>query len=161
VYRNLGGGVFEDVSGMAGPGVQELRSSRGAAFGDFDNDGDIDVLIMNMGEAPSLLRNDVKNDNRWLKVELQGTKSNRSAIGATVHLEAGKWKLTDVVLSQSSYISHNDTRLHFGLGAEPAAARITVQWPNGAVEVFPGAPACRLVRLVEGSGQTQMVTMPK
>jgi enediyne biosynthesis protein E4 len=161
VYRNLGGGVFEDVSGIAGPGVQELRSSRGAAFGDFDNDGDIDVLIMNMGGAPSLLRNDLKNDNRWLKVELQGTKSNRSAIGATVQVEAGKWKLTDVVLSQSSYISHNDARLHFGLGTETAATRITVRWPNGAVEIFPGAPACRLVRLVEGSGQTQTVTMPK
>jgi enediyne biosynthesis protein E4 len=116
---------------------------------------------MNMGGAPSLLRNDLKNDNRWLKVELQGTKSNRSAIGATVQVEAGKWKLTDVVLSQSSYISHNDARLHFGLGTETAATRITVRWPNGAVEIFPGAPACRLVRLVEGSGQTQTVTMPK
>ena len=90
VYRNLGG-VFEDVSAMAGPGVQEMKSSRGAAFGDFDNDGDIDVLVMNMGEAPSLLRNDMKAAI-GLKVQLQGGKSNRSAIGALVEVEAGKWK---------------------------------------------------------------------
>ena len=80
--------VFEDVSAIAGPGVQEKKSSRGAAFGDFDNDGDIDVLMMNMGEPPSLLRNDLKSANHWLKVELEGTKSNRSAIGAVVQVEA-------------------------------------------------------------------------
>lgn len=161
VYRNLGDGIFEDVSAMSGPGVLDRKSSRGAAFGDFNNDGAIDVLIMNMGEAPSLLRNDLKSDNHWLKVELQGTKSNRSAIGAIVHVEAGKWRLTDVVLSQSSYVSHNDSRLHFGLGAETAAAKITVQWPNGATEVFAGAAAGNLVRLVEGSGRTEVVAMPK
>jgi hypothetical protein len=160
VYRNLGSGVFEDVSAMAGPGVEEKKSSRGAAFGDFNNDGGIDVLIMNMGEEPSLLRNDLKSGNHWLKVELQGTKSNRSAIGAIVQVEAGKWKLTDIVLSQCSYISRNDSRLHFGLGAETAAAKITVRWPTGEVESFPGAPAGKLVHLVEGSGQTQVVSMP-
>jgi hypothetical protein len=160
VYRNLGSGVFEDVSAMAGPGVEEKKSSRGAAFGDFNNDGAIDVLIMNMGEEPSLLRNELKSANHWLKVELQGMKSNRSAIGAIVQVEAGKWKLTDLVLSQSSYISHNDSRLHFGLGAETAATKITVRWPNGDTESFPGAPAGKLVRLVEGSGQTQVVPMP-
>ncbi len=161
VYRNLGRGVFEDVSAMAGPGVEEKRSSRGAAFGDFNNDGAVDVLIMNMGEEPSLLRNDLQSGNHWLKVELQGTKSNRSAIGATVHVIAGDRKLTDVVLSQSSYISHNDSRLHFGLGSETAAARIMVQWPCGSSETFPGVPAGNLVRLIEGSGQTQIVSMPK
>ena len=160
VYRNLGGGVFEDVSAIAGPGVAEKKSSRGAAFGDFDNDGDIDVLIMNMGEAPSLLRNDLKSGNHWLKVELQGTKSNRSAIGAIVHVEAGALKLTDLVLSQSSYLSHNDSRLHFGLGSETSASKIVVRWPNGAVESFPGAAASKLVRLVEGSGQTLVVALP-
>lgn len=161
VYRNLGGGVFEDVSAIAGPGVQELKSSRGAAFGDFDNDGDMDVVVMNMGEAPSLLRNDLKSANHWLKVELQGTKSNRGAIGATVRVDAGKWKLTDAVLSQASYISHNDSRLHFGLGAETSAAKITVHWPSGDVESFPGTPANKLVRLVEGSGRTVTVAMPR
>ena len=161
VYRNLGAGVFEDVSAISGPGVQEKKSSRGAAFGDFDNDGAIDVLIMNMGEAPSLLRNHLTSENHWLKIELEGTKSNRSAIGAIVQVEAGKLKQTDVVLSQSSYISHNDSRLHFGLGAETAASSIRVQWPNGAAESFPGAPAGKCAKLVEGSGKTQIVPMPK
>ena len=161
VYRNVGGGVFEDVSALAGPGVQEKKSSRGAAFGDFDNDGDIDVLVMNMSERPSLLRNDLKSSNHWVKVELQGTRSNRSAIGAVVQVEAGPWKLTDAVVSQSSYISHNDPRLHFGLGVETTVRKFTVRWPNGTVESFPGSAAGNLVRLVEGSGETRTVTMPK
>ncbi len=161
VYRNLGKGIFEDVSTMAGPGVQEKRSSRGAAFGDFDNDGDIDVLIMNMGEAPSLLRNDLSSSNRWIKIDLQGTRSNRSAIGAAVSIETAKSKQTDVVLSQSSYISHNDSRLHFGLGDETAVTKITVRWPNGETEVFPGSAAGKLVRLVEGSGKTTPLELPR
>jgi hypothetical protein len=161
VYRNLGKGVFEDVSAMSGPGVREKKSSRGAAFGDFDNDGDIDVLVMNMGEAPSLLRNDLKNTNHWVKVELQGTKSNRSAIGSVVTIETAKKKQMDIVLSQSSYISHNDSRLHFGLGEESAVIKIVVRWPNGTTEEFPGTTAGDLVRLVEGSGKSVPVPMPK
>jgi len=116
---------------------------------------------MNMGDAPSLQRNELKSANHWLKVELEGTRSNRSAIGASVQVQTNNLKLTDVVLSQSSYISHNDSRLHFGLGAETSAAKITVRWPNGIVESFPGAPAGKLVRLVEGSGETRLVDMPK
>jgi enediyne biosynthesis protein E4 len=161
VYRNLGKGVFEDVSTLCGPAVQIRKSSRGAAFGDFDNDGDIDVLVMNMGEAPSLLRNDLKNANHWVKVELRGTKSNRSAIGATVTIETARGKQMAAELSQSSYISHNDPRLHFGLGEEKVARKITVRWPNGNVEVFPGTAADNLVRLVEGTGQTTPVPMPR
>jgi hypothetical protein len=161
VYRNLGNGAFEDVSASAGPGVAQKRSSRGAAFGDFDNDGDMDVLIMNMGQAPSLLRNDLKSGNRWLKVLLQGVKSNRSAIGAAVTVEAGGTRQTDVVLSQSSYISHNDSRLHFGLGAAARADSISVRWPSGTEEKFPGAAAGRLVLLVEGSGQSREAPLPR
>lgn len=161
VYRNLAGGIFEDVSAISGPAVQEKKSSRGAAFGDFDNDGNMDVLIMNMGEGPSLLRNDLKNTNHWIKVELRGTVSNRSAIGAVVRVETETLKQTAVVLSQSSYISHNDSRLHFGLGAKTAAARFSVRWPNGATEVFPGAPAGNLLELIEGSGKTKVVPLPK
>jgi enediyne biosynthesis protein E4 len=114
-----------------------------------------------MSEAPSLLRNDLKSRAHWLKVELQGTKSNRSAIGAAVTIETAKGKQTDVVLSQSSYISHNDSRLHFGLGEDNAAGKILVRWPNGDTEAFPGTPADRLVRLVEGSAKTMPVPMPK
>lgn len=161
VYRNLAHGVFEDVSAMSGPAVLEKHSSRGAAFGDFDNDGDIDVLVMNMGEAPSLIRNDLKNANHWVKVELRGVNSNRSAIGATVTVESDDLKQTDVILSQSSYISHNDSRLHFGLGRKTSVTKIVVRWPNGGTETFPGGPAGNLLSLVEGSGKTQVAPMPK
>jgi len=161
VYRNLGKGVFEDVSGLCGPAVAELKSSRGAAFGDFDNDGDIDVLIMNMGEAPTLLRNDLKSANHWIKLELEGRASNRSAIGAVVTVESASLKQTDAVVSQSSYISHNDSRMHFGLGGDDRVAKITVRWPNGNSEVFPGSEPDRLLHLVEGSGKTEVKPMPK
>lgn len=161
VYRNLSGGIFEDMSAVSGPGVLEKHSSRGAAFGDFDNDGAIDALIMNMGEAPSLLRNNLTSTNHWVKVELRGVSSNRSAIGAIIRVEAENLKQTDVVLSQSSYISHNDSRLHFGLGEKTSVTRMVVRWPNGATETFPGSPAGNLLLLVEGTGKTQVVPMPK
>ncbi len=161
VYRNLGNGRFEDVSAMAGPGVAKAFSSRGAAFGDFDNDGDIDVVVMNMHEAPSLLRNDLKNGNHWIKVQLEGTRSNRAAIGATVTVAAGGVTQTDAVLSQSSFLSHNDLRLHFGLGEASRVDKITVRWPSGEVEEFPGVAADGLALLVEGTGQARLVALPK
>lgn len=161
VYRNLGNGRFEDVSALAGPGVAQAFSSRGAAFGDFDNDGAIDVLVMNMHEAPSLLHNNLKNGNHWIKVKLEGSKSNRAAIGAIVTLLAGGLSQTDAVLSQSSFLSHNDLRLHFGLGGASRVDKITVRWPSGDVEEFPGAEADELVLLVEGSGQTMPVPLRK
>jgi enediyne biosynthesis protein E4 len=147
VYRNLGNGRFEDVSAMAGPGVAQRLSSRGAAFGDFDNDGAMDVLIMNMGEPPSLLRNILTSRNHWIKVKLQGTRSNRGAVGAAVTIG----RQTEALLSQSSFLSHNDSRLHFGLGAAASVDGITVRWPSGAVEKFAGSPADRTVTLVEGT----------
>ncbi len=163
VYRNLGEGKFEDVSLLAGPGVQDLRSSRGAAFGDFDNDGDIDVLVMNMGETPSLLRNDLiaSPSARWIGFRLEGTKSNRSAIGAIVQIEAGGQKQTKTVLSQSSYVSQNDLRLHFGLGRATRVDRINVHWPSGRVEDFPGAAANAYFHLVEGSGVAKRIQAQK
>jgi hypothetical protein len=161
VYRNLGNGRFEDVSAVAGPGVAKAFSSRGAAYGDFDNDGDIDVLVMNMHEPPSLLRNDLKNRNHWIKVQLEGTRSNRAAIGATVSVAAGGVTQTDAVLSQSSFLSHNDLRLHFGLGEAGRVDRITVRWPSGQVEEFPGVAADGLALLVEGTGRAQLVPLRK
>jgi len=155
VYRNLGKGKFEDVTDLAGPGLKVKKSSRGSAFGDFDNDGDIDVVVMNMGDTPSLFRNDLNNDNHWVRVQLQGVKSNRSAIGAVVTVEAGAIKLADAVVSQSSYASFSDLRLFFGLGKEDRVKKITVRWPNGEQEIFPGAAADRTLLLVEGSGETR------
>jgi len=164
VYRNLGDGRFEDVSAQAGPGIVDRKSSRGAAFGDFDNDGDIDVLVMNMGEPPSLLRNDLPAppaSGHWIQLRLEGVKSNRSAIGAIVRIEAAGHIQTKPVLSQSSYVSQNDLRLHFGLGRATRIDRMTVRWPCGLVEEFPSAPADAFLLLVEGSGTAKRLSAPK
>ena len=157
VYRNLANGKFEDVTKLAGPGLAEKKSSRGAAFGDFDNDGDLDAVVMNMGEPPSLLRNDLDSDNNWLRVQLQGTKSNRSAIGATVTAYAGEGKQAAAVVSQSSYISHSDMRIHFGLGEAEQLDKMEVRWPSGDTEVFPAAKANQTVLLIEGSNAVKSV----
>jgi len=151
VYRNLGGGKFEELLDEAGPGVAEAHSSRGVAFGDFDNDGDIDILIMNMNEPPSLLRNDMRGANHWLKVLLVGTTSNRSAIGAQVVAVYGGRRQAQAVLAQSSYLSVNDRRLHFGLGAEMSAS-IEIRWPNGGSEKVADVAADQLVVIKEGAG---------
>ena len=151
VFRNLGDGRFEELIEEAGPGVSEAHVSRGCAFGDFDNDGDMDVLIMNMNEPPSLLRNDVSSQGHWLKVLLTGVKSNRSAIGARVTAKYGNRRQAQEVLAQSSFYSANDRRLHFGLGAE-TAADLTIRWPNGALETIPNVAADQLVIIREGAG---------
>jgi hypothetical protein len=152
VYRNLGKGSFEDVSHLAGPGIAAKHSSRGAAFGDFDNDGDVDVLVMNMDEPPSLLRNGLKSSNNWVQIKLEGRRSNRSAIGATVEVHSGGAVQAVPVLSQSSFLSVNDSRLHFGLGDMEKIDRVVVRWPSGVVEVFSSIAPRRAVTLVEGEG---------
>ncbi len=121
VFRNLDGSRFQDVTSASGPGANTPHSSRGAAFGDFDNDGDVDVLVFNMNEPPSLLRNEYAGSNHWISVKLEGTKSNRAALGATVKVTAAGRQQVQVVLSQSSYYSHDDLRLHFGLGSASRA----------------------------------------
>jgi len=151
LFRNLGNGTFEELISEAGPAIGEAHSSRGCAFGDFDNDGDLDILIVNVNEPPSLLRNDIKGAHHWLKVKLQGTKSNRSAIGARIVVHYGKRVQVQEVLSQSSYYSTNDTRLHFGLGAEKTAD-LSIRWPNGTREEFKAVAADQLIVIKEGSG---------
>jgi len=151
VFRNLGEGRFEELIDEAGPGVQAQHSSRGCAFGDFDNDGDVDILIVNHNEPPSLLRNDLAGNNHWIKIELTGVKSNRSAIGGRVIVQYGDKIQAQEVLSQSSYLSVNDPRLHFGLGVAKAVD-IEVRWPLGGVEKFTGVAADRLVHITEGAG---------
>jgi hypothetical protein len=151
VFRNLGNGRFEELIEQAGPGVAARHSSRGAAFGDYDNDGDVDMVVMNVNEPPSLLRNDAPEQNHWLKVRLIGTKSNRSAIGAKVVVRYGSKMQAQQLLSQSSYISSNDPRLHFGLGEEKTAS-IDVRWPNGLEESVNSVAANQLVTIREGSG---------
>ena len=150
VFRNLGDGRFEDVSARSGPGAAAPHSSRGVAFGDYDNDGDLDVLVMNMNERPSLLRNDYDGGNGWLMVRLQGVRSNRAGLGATVVVTSGGRKQARAALSQSSYYSHDDLRLHFGLGAARAAELVEVRWPSGAVDRLRDVAGRRLVTVREG-----------
>src|ERR1700719_2097394 len=151
VFRNLGKGVFEELIEEAGPGVAAAHCSRGCAFGDFDNDGDIDILIINLNEPPSLLRNDLVGKSNWIKVKLEGVKSNRSAIGARVLVHYGGKTQAQAVLSQSSFFSCSDSRLHFGLG-DSTSADIDVYWPSGLHETFKQIPGNRLITIKEGVG---------
>ncbi len=159
VFRNLGNGEFEELIEEAGSGVAAPHSSRGCAFGDFDNDGDVDILIVNMNEPPSLLRNDVKGNNHWLKVKLIGVKSNRSAIGARVVARYSGKQQAQEVMGQSSFFSVNDRRLHFGLG--PArAADLEIRWPSGGAETLRNVEADRLVVVKEGEGIIRRESFP-
>lgn len=151
IFRNVvsgSGSRFENVSPVSGAGASARHSSRGAAFGDFDNDGDIDVLIMNMNETPSLLRNDYDGTNHWLELQLEGTRSNRSAIGAIVTVNA-IGSSTRALVSQSSYYSHDDVRLHFGLGSSETAQSIVVRWPSGTIQTLNDVKGGRVVRIRE------------
>ena len=152
LYRNLGHGRFIDISSTGGPAVTQPHSSRGTAFGDFDNDGDIDVAIINMNEPPSLLRNDCRSKNNWLKIKCIGTKSNRSAIGARVRVVTGKHSQINEVMSGSSFMSQNDFRLHFGLGQAKQADLIEIRWPLGLVESFRNVDANQLLVVQESQG---------
>ncbi len=160
VYRNLGDRTFAKLGQEAGPGIAAKHSSRGCAFGDFDNDGDIDILIVNLNEPPSLLRNDLRGNNHWLKVKLISTKSNRSAIGARVIARyAGKAQAQEV-LSQSSFYSSNDSRLHFGLGSA-TSAELEIRWPSGTKESYSSLPSDQLVTIQEGKGILPSKGFPK
>jgi hypothetical protein len=151
VFRNLGDGRFEELIEEAGSGVSAPHASRGCAFGDFDNDGDMDILVMNMNEPPSLLRNDVSGSHHWLKILLVGVQTNRSAIGTRLVARYGGRRQVQEVSAQSSFYSANDRRLHFGLGTE-STADLTIRWTNGATETIPNVAADQLVTIREGSG---------
>jgi hypothetical protein len=153
VYKNLGNGQFKDVSASVGPGIAEHFSSRGAAFGDFDNDGDIDVLVLNMNDVPSLLRNDGGNKQNWIKIKLIGTKCNRTAIGARAHVVTGNHSQIDEVRSGSSVMSQSDLRLHFGLGKAQNIDLLEVKWPTTQkIERFTQVKANQILTIREGSG---------
>jgi len=151
VFRNQGNGTFVELGDETGPAIASRHVSRGCAFGDFDNDGDLDVLIMNRNEPPTLLRNDAPAGNHWIKVRLEGTKSNRSAIGSRVLVRYGGKVQAQCVVSQSSFISANDPRLHFGLG-DATKASVEVHWPAGTTESYADLPADQLVTIREGQG---------
>jgi hypothetical protein len=153
VLRNNGKGKFQDVSAQLGAGVAQRYASRGCAFGDFDNDGDIDVLVLNMNDVPSLLRNDGGNKNNWIKIKLIGTQCNRTAIGTRVRVMSGSHAQTDEVYSGASLMSQSDLRLHFGLGLAKTVDLIEVRWPTTQkTERFTGIQANQILTIKEGSG---------
>lgn len=151
IFRNLNGKVFEELMEEAGKDIAVPRVGRGCAFGDFDNDGDVDILLAAVDEPPVLLRNDVTGSNRWLKVKLVGGKSNRSAIGARVLARYGEKVQAQERMAHTSFLSANDPRLHFGLGASEAAD-LEVWWPSGRRDRFDGVAAGQLVTIREGDG---------
>ena len=150
LYRNLGNGKFADVSLEGGPGILEKVPGRGCAFGDFNNDGSIDVLVNCVNDVPQLLRCDSTLKHNWIKVKTVGVKSNRSGIGARVVCTTGGHRQMDEVRSGSSYISQNDLRVHFGLG-KAELADLEVHWPSGAVDKIPAAKANQVLTVKEGS----------
>jgi hypothetical protein len=152
LYRNLGNGRFEDVSLRAGSALLEKKASRGAAFGDLFNTGMQDVVVNNMHDPPSLLHNCAAPAGHGLLIELVGTRSNRSAIGARVTVSVSGRRLIDEVRSGGSFCSHNDLRIHMGLGSQTRANTIEVAWPSGAAETIAGVEADQLVVIREGSG---------
>ncbi|MBI1790092.1 MAG: CRTAC1 family protein [Acidobacteria bacterium] len=150
LYRNLGNGKFADVSLEGGPGILETVPARGCAFGDFDNDGDIDVVVSTINDLPQLLRCDAAVKNNWLKVKCVGVKSNRSGIGTRVYCTPARGRrLVEEVRSGGSYLSQNDLRVHFGLGAAPAAD-LEIHWTSGQIDRLREVKANQVVRVVEG-----------
>jgi hypothetical protein len=150
VFLNEGRGRFRHVTEDVGGPLLSEQSSRGAAFGDYDNDGDIDILVSVLDDTPQLLRNDA-TEHHWITFALEGTTSNRAAIGAKVAIEAGGRRQIAEVRSGGSYISHNDLRVHFGLGAVTTVDRLTIRWPSGAMDTASNLAADRMFRAREGT----------
>ena len=152
VYRNRTDGRFEDVTERLGSPATDRKAGRGAAFGDYDNNGTVDVLVNNVHDAPDLFRTEARNKNHWIALRLEGTRSNRSAIGARVRCEAAGRAQVDEVRGGGSYASQNDLRVHFGLAGAARVDRLSVRWPNGLEEEWRDLTVDRIVPLKEGTG---------
>ncbi len=160
LFRNRQNGTFEDISVVAGLDAIPLASHRGVAFGDINNDGNVDMVVLNIGETPNLLLNRTASGNHRVLFKLIGTKSNRAAIGARVTVTTQKFKQLNEVRSGGSYISQNDMRLHFGLGSEDRISSVEISWPSGKAEILRDLPADFIYTIVEEQGVQQRTPLP-
>lgn len=160
LYRNLGGRGFENRTPSAGPGLRLVDSSRGVAVADVDRDGDLDLVVTHIDSTPNLLINEGGNRRAWIALKLEGTRSNRDAVGARVVLEAGGRKQLREVNPYGSYLSQGDPALHFGLGDAEVVDRVTIRWPSGLTEVLERLPARSFLTVVEGRGAA-VTTAPR
>ena len=152
LFHNLKNGKFQESDQVAGLRRLPVHSARGAAYCDYDNDGDLDIAVSNIDERPQLLRNEGGNRQHWLEMRLVGTRSNRDAIGALVKVRTGEVVQWDRVRTGGSYISGNDLRLHFGLEDHDSVDSIEIRWPSGAIEKLEKVPANRILTIQEGNG---------
>ncbi len=155
LLMNTGDGKFVDVSDECGDGLKVKLSSRGAGFDDLDNDGDIDVVILNSRREPTILRNDSANENHWIQIRLQGVKTNRDGVGARVKVVAGDLTQIDEVHSGRGYQSHYGTRLHFGLGKRDRVDRVEVRWIGGSVDVVRNVEVDQVLSITEQNDQAE------
>jgi len=149
LFDNIGGGKFQEISNQLGSYFQEEHVGRGAALGDYDNDGDIDIFIVNLNDRGIFLRNNKGNLNNWLILNLAGTKSNRDAIGARIKLTSGGKVYTAQKRNTTGYLSQNDNRLHFGLAKNDLVERIEIKWPSGSVQVLENVKANQILTIKE------------
>jgi hypothetical protein len=160
LHRNNRDGTFDEVSKEAGLQAIPLKSRRGAAFGDIFNNGNIDVVLLNVGEPPSVLLNTNRTPYHRVLFKLVGTKSNRAAIGARVTIHSAGLKQFSEVRSGASYLSQNDLRLHFGLGTAAKMESVEIRWPNGTTETLQNVSADNIYTIVEGSGIRDTKPLP-
>ena len=149
LFENLGNGTYADVSAQAGPGLAIEKVSRGASFADYDDDGDIDLFVVNLNARPDLLRNDGGSVSNYLLVETVGTVSNRNGIGTRIEVEAAGLRQVNEVRSGGSYLSHDDLRVHFGLGQASGVDRVTLRWPSGIVQALEDVTVNQVLRVTE------------
>ena len=160
LFRNRGDRTFEEIGDAAGLNDGALQSRRGAAFGDINNDGNVDAVVYNVGGPPSLFINQTRNSNHRVLFRLVGTKSNRAAIGARMTVYTSKMTQIDEVRGGGSYLSSNDQRLHFGLGSEATMKRVEIQWPSGLKEELKDVAGDAIYTIVEGKGISNTIKLP-
>ena len=151
----MGDGTFEDVSNQSGIGLSLQKVSRAAAFGDYDNDGDLDILVTNWNQTADLLRNEYGNLNNWIQIDVVGTKSNKSGIGTRIKLIIGDSKQYQEVQSGGSYLSFNDLRAHFGVGNAKKIDLIEIHWPSGHVDQYENLAVNYRFVATENAGLTR------